>query len=320
MSATTTTPNQFLRSFKLLVANSPVEGFSSSVGTQIDESLRCTFEIFANDVETPNHAVITIYNLFEDTQNKIINEYDTVILQAGYRNGNFGVIFKGTIKQFKRGRERNVDNYLRILAADGDLAYNFGVINQTFNAGSSPQQQLAAAAASANIPVDQNANNFLVGGVILSPRSKAAFGLMRNYMRDLADTYNCRWSIQNGVLTLIPMNGYLPGAAVQINSGTGMIGVPEATDDGIHVTTLLNPLIKVGYLVQINNADIAQSTPERFGLSFTRPPVPLATTTNDGFYRVLVVEHHGDTRGQDWYTELTCISLTAPGGIVLPAG
>jgi hypothetical protein len=31
--------------------------------------------------------------------------------------------------------------------------------------------------------------------------------------------------------------------------------------------------------------------------------------TNDGFYRVLVAEHVGETRGNDWYTELTFLDV-----------
>lgn len=319
MSSTTILPNQFGRAFSLQIANRTLATEVSNLN-KATELLHCTFEINASDVETPNTAFITIYNLSDATTKQIINEYDNVILSAGYKNGNFGTIFKGAIKQFKRGRERNVDNYLKIRAADGDFIYNFGTVNVTIPKGTSPLQQLNILAASAGIGVDPNAGGFLQGGVILNPKSKAAFGLMRNYMRDLATTHNCRWSIQDGVLTFIPLNGYLPGEAVQINSLTGMIGVPEATDDGIHITTLLNPLIKVGSVVQIDNKAIAQATPERFGLNFSRPPVPLATVTNDGFYRVLVVEHRGDTRRTDWYTELTCLSLTGPGGIVLPFG
>ncbi|WP_256859231.1 hypothetical protein [Burkholderia cenocepacia] len=30
-----------------------------------------------------------------------------------------------------------------------------------------------------------------------------------------------------------------------------------------------------------------------------------------GFYRVMIAEHRGDTRGNDWYTEATCIAVDA---------
>ena len=45
--------------------------------------------------------------------------------------------------------------------------------------------------------------------------------------------------------------------------------------------------------------------------------------TNDGFYRVLVVTHIGDVRGNPWYTKMTCLALDAsavPGSSVLADG
>jgi len=36
-----------------------------------------------------------------------------------------------------------------------------------------------------------------------------------------------------------------------------------------------------------------------------------ADVAADGFYRVLVAEHTGDTRGQQWYTELVCLTLNS---------
>lgn len=81
-------------------------------------NLRFRFQVKAMDVESPNNAAIRVYNLSRDTLVKIRGEFSRVILQAGYDN-NFGVIFDGTIKQFRIGREGTTDTYLDILAADG---------------------------------------------------------------------------------------------------------------------------------------------------------------------------------------------------------
>jgi hypothetical protein len=108
--------------------------------------------------------------------------------------------------------------------------------------------------------------------------------------------------------TLVPNTGYLPGQAVQINSATGMIGTPESTEDGIKIRCYLNPLIRIGQLVQINQADINRNTlNKQMFPSYTSQYYP-ATTTHDGFYRVIVAEHVDDTQDNDWYTELTCLA------------
>jgi hypothetical protein len=304
MSTTSPGPanGQFLRKANLVVSKG-LQGMDLS-------QLRFRFEVRASDAETPNTATIRVYNASDNTAQTILAEYDTVTLQAGYENGNFGIIFQGDIKQFRTGRERNVDSYLDILAADGDEAYNFGVVNQSLAAGFTAPDELSTYAAALGIPVDINAEGFLTaGGIVPSPRGKVMWGMARAHMRTLASKFDCRWSIQNGQVTLIPNTGYLPGKAVQINSASGMLGTPEQTDNGISIRCYLNPLIKIGQAVQINNKDINQTVvKQQFFPSYTSQYYP-ATVTNDGFYRVLVAEHAGDTRGNDWYTELTCLDI-----------
>jgi hypothetical protein len=290
---------QFGRSSSLLVAQ-------STQALDLSE-MHFKFRVSNADVETPNIAEIRVYNVSEATAKQVINEYDSVLLQAGYE-GAVGIIFRGTIKQFRRGRERNVDSYLDILAADGDLGYNFGFVNQSLKAGNNGQDRLNTLAKQMNLNVDPNAPASVTGGIL--PRGKVLFGLARTYMRDLANSNSARWSIQDGAVVMIPVASYLPGKAIQINSATGMIGVPEATDNGIQLRTLLNPLIKIGTAIQINNKGINQTiVREQFFPSYSSGPTLVADVTHDGFYRVLVAEHEGDTRGQEWYTDITCLSL-----------
>ena len=317
MSASSTVwSGQFQRYGQLIVSK-------GSQGLDLS-NLRFRFEVRASDVETPNTLVVRVYNLADETKNSIIKEFDTVTLSAGFQNGNKGNIFQGDIKQFYTGRERNVDKFLEIRAGDGDQAYNFSVINQTFPAGTSDDQTLSALAQSMGLQVAQDATGFLTTGGIL-PRGKTLFGMARLHMTDLAEKNNCRWSIQNGVVTLVPNTGYLSGQAVEINSATGMIGTPEQTDNGIVIRCLLNPLISIGQAVRINNSDINQTNiKSQFFPSYTSQYYP-ATVADDGLYRVLVVEHFGDTRGtgNDWYSELTCLDISPsskPTNSVLASG
>lgn len=291
--------------------------YVATKGKALDLSdLRFRFHVSAADVSTPNVMSVRVYNLSDATRKQIISEYDSVTLEAGYENANYGIIFSGTIKFFRRGKESNVDSYLEINAADGDLGYNFGFVNQTFAPGASQVQILNANAKAMGATVDPNATSYASTGGVL-PRGKVLFGLARSAMDDLAATLNCRWSIQNGVLVLIKETGYLPGQVIVLNSNTGMIGIPEATDNGIEVRSLLNPLAKIGQRIQIDNADITsvsgtQGSPAALGiqLSPTQDPIFYADLAqNDGFYRILVAEHTGDTRGQEWYTDMTCLAI-----------
>lgn len=292
--------------FSTGVAETP----NSSFGIDLSQ-LRFRFEVRATDVETPNTMTVRVYNAAQQTVNQIIAEFDTVTLTAGYQNGNQGNIFQGSIRQTFQGRERNVDRFLDIMAGDGDFEYISSVINKTYPPGTTLAQELADAAAAMNLPVASSAPGLLngTGGVVpKNIRGKLSFGMSRLAMSDIAERSNTRWSIQNGVVTLVPVTGYLPGQAVQINSATGMIGTPEQTEGGIMIRCYLNPLIRIGQLVQINNAEINQNTlNKQMFPSYVSQFYP-ATVTHDGFYRVLVAEHVGDTRGNDWYSELTCLA------------
>lgn len=275
----------------------------------IDPTQRIRFEVRATDVDTPNTMAARIYNLAPDTVNTIWQSATSVILQAGYQQ-NAGQIFQGDVKQIRKGAEDAKDTYIDIFAADGDKPYTLATVNQSFPAGTSDAQILATLAHAMKLPQAPTNDGALSTGGIL-PRGKVMFGMARAYMGELANRNNARWSIQNGVLTLIPNGGYLPrpGEATVISPQTGMVGVPEQTEQGIFVRCYLNPLIQIGQLVRID-AQITQSKnwgvvqyPTYTGTYFG------ATVSGSGLYRVMVAEHVGDSRANEWITELTCLAV-----------
>lgn len=299
-----------------------------STGTEgLDLSeFRINFHIKAADIQTPNMAYIRIYNLAPSTRANIVQTCRSVLLQAGYVN-NYGGIFQGNIIRFKQGKESNVDSYLDIITADGDEGYNFGVISQSFAAGSDTLDHVTAIAAQMGINVGQSVKDILnnpmgsTGGI--QPRGTVLYGLGKSLLADIARDYNARWSIQNGTLVMVLNTGYLPGTALVINSNTGMIGIPEATDNGVQVQIELNPLVKIGGLVQLNQDSISNYPNMSAGFlnnsTLVRGTTPFysATVTTDGFYRVMSVEHEGDTRGgqsSPWSSSLICLAVdqTAP--------
>lgn len=294
--------DQYLRKCTLIVS-------TGTKGLDLSD-LRIVFRVNGADVQSPNTASIRIYNLSDTTAQQIQKEFTAVTLQAGYQTGNYGIIFAGTIKQVKRGKENATTTFVEILAADGDLAYNYSTVATSLAAGASIDDQVKAiAAATAGNGVTQGDTSAMAatGGIL--PRGKVLFGMARDQMRNLSVTTGTRWSIQNGKIIAIPLTGYLPGQAVVLNSKSGMIGVPEATEDGIKVKCLLNPMIRIGTRIQINNVDINSTTVKEQGFpQYTSLNFP-ATVTNDGFYRVLVCEYEGDTRGQPWWSDLTCLAV-----------
>ena len=297
---------QFLRKCSLIVYN---PGDTTTVNNGLDLSeLRIRFKISQSDIQTPNTAMIRVYNLSDKTEKRIKGEFQRVALQAGYQEGQFGVIFDGTVKQVMFGHESAVDSYADIFGADGDLAYTASVVNASQAAGATPKDKLSVIAKSMGLSIGYSPD--------LPPtataRGSVQYGLARDYMRQFAEQHSCSWSIQNGKLVLIPLNSYLPGEAVVLNSQTGLIGFPQQTPGGIYVRCLLNPKIAIGGLIQIDNKAINQGlVPVSAYTSGRLEQIPgqIAKISDDGFYKALVIEHSGDTRGQEWYTDLTCLAV-----------
>lgn len=293
--------DQYLRKASLIIGE--------NAGDALDLSeLRFSFVVKRGDFQTPNSARIRVYNMNPDTMARVQKEFKRVVLQAGY-GGNFGLIFDGTVVQTRRGRTSQVDTHLDITAADGDAAYNFAIVSTTLAAGSTAQDHF-------NVAAQAMAKHGVGGGYTAGlqsnplPRGKVMFGMARDFMRGVARATQTTWSIQDGKIVVIPETSYMPGEIPVINSDTGLIGLPVQTQNGINFRVLLNPNIKIGTLVQLDNKAVQQfeyslNVPQQAQNQRTSLENKLQT---DGFYYVMWAEHQGDTRGNDWYTDVVCLA------------
>lgn len=299
---------QYLRSCQLLVYGTNITGLDLS-------NLRIKFSVKHSDSQSPNSADIRVYNVSQRTALSMlinlspptgigITTPGRVILQAGYQ-ANFGVIFQGNIKQIILGRESATDTFVDIVAGDGHLAYNYAIVNTTLAAGSQPMDQINAAVTSTQpygvgLGYTGNFQN------VKLPRGKVMYGNAKNYLRAVSQSQGQTWSIQGEKITFIPKTSYLPGTAIVLTSKTGLIGTPQQTNEGVNVKCLINPNIQVG-----GRINIAETTIQDFKINVSQPnsaaniAPPL---TQDGTYYNLVVEHMGDTRGVDWYTNIVGIN------------
>ncbi|AMM17514.1 hypothetical protein AX768_25275 [Burkholderia sp. PAMC 28687] len=301
---------QYIRKVSLLVGSDTGEGLDLS-------ELHLNFAVWSSTAQTLRHARIRIYNASDETVQRIQTEFTRVILQAGY-DGNFGLIFSGTVAQYSRGRESATDTYLDIVAQDSDQAYNYAVMNVTLAKGwtyddyyKSLLDTFAPYGVTAGYRADFPKTVF--------PRGKPFFGMAREYMREFAAATGMRWYIQDGLLNVIPLSGYLPNEAIVLSADTGMIGIPVQTLDGVIVRCLMNSNIITGGRVQIDNASITQTTilagknsdgsPNSGGPKTTNPDdYNIPSLSNDGLYVVYSLTHAGDTRGNAWETQIICFN------------
>ena len=297
---------QYLRKASLIIGQN-----EASRGAIDLSELRFRFSVKRGDIQTPNTADIRVYNVSEQTAQGIEKEYERVVLQAGYE-GNFGIIFDGQIKQVRRGRESQTDTYIDITCADGDSAYNFSVSAFSLAAGSTPNDAVSEVLKDmTERGISKGFIPDLPGNPL--PRGKVFYGMSRDKMREIAKNTDTSWSIQDGKLQMVPLTTYLPGEVPVLTSATGVIGLPEQTQNGIRLKILLNPAIKIGQAVKLDNASIQKF---KYSLSIPQEASNLLSEqsnkiNNDGLYYVMIADHAGDTRGNEFYTDLTCLAIDA---------
>lgn len=315
---------QYLRYLSLVVADSSGSGIDLA-------QLRVVFRVTQNSIQTPNSLIARVYNPAPATINSIQKEFTQVQLTAGY-DGNNGIIFKGKLKQRetgredasggagatwqRAGRETPVDTFIDIYASDSDTAYNYAVVNKTLAAGHSQEDvynTLAESMQSYGITGGATPTSL---GTQQNPRGRVCFGMSRDRIREFAATNNLTFTLRdNQDLVLQPINQAEVGEAVIVNSASGMIGIPQQTEQGITLRTLLNPKIKFNKQLQINNRDIVASSPNLDYTALNYVP----DTDADGLYKIVSVIHLGDTRGEPWYSEVVCTSMSGSQPLSGPA-
>jgi hypothetical protein len=270
--------------------------------------LRIQFEIIKTIDPAPNTAQIKIFNLAPNNEQSVLTEYEQVMINAGYQ-GTQRLIFEGNIKHAFHFREK-ADLITQIEAADGDKDYRNAVMNLTLAAGTTPADLVTKAVASMTGGTTLGYN-----GITGTPRirGKVISGMTRDVLSRLGRETGSNWSIQDGQLQIVAADAVLPNQAIVVNAATGMLKAPEINDRGIRVTCLLNPQIRINGVLQLDNNDIMLKLRKQRTLSKnTRKQTQPTTTVKlnaDGLYKVIRVDHRGDTHSSQWETESYCIGL-----------
>lgn len=288
-----------------------IREISATVGGTDFSSLRIRFKVEQNNRQRPNALSLIITNPEPGKAKSLIKEKAPVELAAGYQ-GSVGGIFKGTSIQVRYGRETPTETYLGVVATGGDQAYNFAVASKTLASGHTFRDQ-----------VDHILEKFKPFGITEGyisdlgnkkmPRAKTLFGMGRDVLRTIAQSTKADWWIDDNKLYIVKSTDTVPGQAVVLSSSTGLIGMPEQTPDGIIGKCLLNSKIKPGTRLKIDQKSIQQAA---FSPDYTaeKNNEMLPSLAEDGFYKVIVVAHEGDTHGATWYSTFNCIRADGQGG------
>lgn len=287
--------------------------------------LHCTFSITKKKA-LENYATINIYNLKNETEQKIINDGDRLVIEAGYEGyattetkndktgktettntyNQYGVIFDGQIIYPTRHKENNTDFILTLLCIDGDrpLAQNF--IRKTINKGLNQRQILNNIATGGNVtvPLGKVTDNLSEQKL---PRGKVFFGEVKDYVADVARGNNAIYWVEAGNVQVQQVADIATGQAVVVSPQNGLIGTPQQTQFGLNFTLLMNPAVKMFTMVKIKNSEVIENQ--------VQPRQQQSPLDDEWLYQVISVNHVGDTRGNDWYTKCESISRYGTGSL-----
>lgn len=287
---------QYMRQYRLVIKKKDAD-----VGLEIT-GLRCTFSIQKAVSDAPDYSVVTIYNPSEKMKGEGASNGDTVILEAGYKDGNYGMIFMGQVVQTTLFRESQVDTALKLVCQDGDEFLKAAFVMKTVGRGSTPYDVV-------NMCID--GRDGVQRGVIASsmsmarlPRGKVMFGKKSKYLKAAARKNQCQFYIEDGKVNIVAAEGYGSEKAVVLNPETGLIGMPEQTDDGVKGQCLINPSIKLNTRIYINSGDVnaMQDTIDQEGKRTHH-----AMNTN-GIYKIVKLAYEGDTHGDQWYCSFEAVT------------
>ena len=306
VTSTKTTPGTAGRAATTAETETVVTETVDTWGNALDVSdLRCVFVCEKSLNDTPNYSQITIYNMNQQTISSI-KAGDRVVLEAGYEGGNYGMIFTGDIVQPMVHRESSTDIVLTLIVQDGDVYLNSAFTAKTLSKASTQGDVITACL---NGDVDRGAITGTLSAAKMV-RGKVLFGKSAKYLRKVAANSKGQFYIEDGKVNIVAATDYDSNQAVELNPMTGLIGMPEQTDDGVKCQCLMNPSIKLNTLIYINAKLVTQKQVAEGETKYT-------AVNADGVYRVVKLTTEGDTHGDQWYMTIEAIAQpgTKPSGM-----
>jgi hypothetical protein len=308
-------------------------GDQGAEGIDLSE-LRIVFRVKKATVDTPNLLEARVYNLAPDTIKKV-RQYKRVQLAAGYES-NYGMIFDGIVVLYIVGKENSVDSYLDIRAGDQSQYRTNAAVGMTWPAGATQEQKAKDMVKAAGGEIGEIALG--KAGAVKSLRSSSYIGMLTEGIRDITNATKSNAYVDDGKVYIISWNGYRKNQIVELATDTGLVNIPKVTPQGIEAECLLNPKLRLDSLVRIksglisdipyepgaknpfaNSEGIVPGSAEGNPM-FTYPAAAMNNTEEGkrgaGVYKIMLLDHRGDSRGEAWYSYIVCAAAGEDGTLL----
>ena len=242
--------NKFQRNYSLTVIGSggPLDF------VEISPPFTIEFDIIRNSYASANTSSIRIYNLAEDTRNKIRKDrwettvYKDIILAAGYGTDYLTTIFAGNISQAWSVREGN-NMITQIESYDGGEAFAASTSNVNFVKGTPYVAMILRLMADLNKVSIGEIGKF--PGVILKGNTYSG-----NTPHLLSQLTGQSFFIDNQVAHCLGDDETLTPNLTdifQINSSMGLLGTPIKEEQYYVFDILFEPRLRIGQQIQITS-------------------------------------------------------------------
>ncbi len=306
----------FGRAWKITVTPQATgEAWTVSNSSWDTEALRCTFSVEQAVLQSYWFADIALYNFLPAAQ-QVIQKGDLVTIEAGYQSPGVGLLFSGRVFQPIWERVGGTDYRLTLHCFVGLFEDETGYVSLPLGSSSAPLSQGAAVrqvAQAAGIACDpKNLDPVLETRTL--PRGKPFAGRARLFFDQVArdNQLNC-WIGGDGVhIQSLDPQGEIPdviyapplsntSSTETSGAGDGMtkytlIGTPQQTEQGVLFRTLLDSDLRLGALVKLDQVLL-----RKLPLFPGQKPILL---DKDGLFVVGAIRYEGDTRGNEWYSEV----------------
>jgi hypothetical protein len=263
-------PALYNRKASLIIGN-------ASTGVELT-GLRIVFEVKKTSTSHANTANIKVYNLAAETRNMILAKKTALILRAGYGDAYpLPLLASGVVQRVEHASQPpEVETDIEI--RDGGLGLDGAQFRKAY-AAQTPLAQIVRDIAATMSDVTLGSMLAVASGKI--PSKRCFSGPARLALDKLASAFGFEWSVQNGVLQVLERKKGTTNTQVSatvLSKTTGLIGAPTKTNAGCKATSLLMPHILPGTFIKTEHEFCS------------------------GTYKVLTVEHKGDTYGDDDWT------------------
>lgn len=265
------------------------------------ENSKIQFEIIKSKNAKENTAKVEIYNLAPATR-KLITEQDALVrIFAGYaQNKGLIEIGQGDISKVKHNRDKT-EVVTEIYIAEGLRKIRDNPISISF----SSKSKLKLANVLDNLRT--KSNNQFVFRLIDVDESKTIdngysdLGSLDQILNNLAIQFGFGWSVQNGIITIKGTKKSLANEIMLLTPKNGLILHPESVK---HVSRRLEKSSITRQEKKVNSIQALLQPHLQ-----VNDIIAIASGDLNGKYEIQKITHKGDTRGNDWYSDMEVIAM-----------